>query len=100
LYQEIQAAELAARMMESPYAVFYHEHVLDKEPGTEKATPWHQDQPYYPVDGDKLVRTGLGRVYTIRLPDQYLDACRPGVAGLYCQVRQGVPQVGQAQVDS
>jgi ectoine hydroxylase-related dioxygenase (phytanoyl-CoA dioxygenase family) len=44
-------------MMESPYSVFYHEHVLDKEPGTEKATPWHQDQPYYPVDGDKLVRT-------------------------------------------
>ena len=28
-----QAAEIAAKMMRSSYAVFYHEHVLDKEPG-------------------------------------------------------------------
>jgi len=48
-------ARLAARMMQSKYSVFYHEHVLDKEPGTEKETPWHQDQPYYPVDGDQMV---------------------------------------------
>lgn len=48
-------AELAAKMMKSSYAVFYHEHVLDKEPGTEKETPWHQDQPYYPVDGEMLL---------------------------------------------
>ena len=24
-------------------------------PGAEKETPWHQDQPYYPVDGHNLV---------------------------------------------
>jgi len=52
---ESPAAEIAAKMMRSPYAVFYHEHVLDKEPGAEKETPWHQDQPYYPVDGHNLV---------------------------------------------
>jgi hypothetical protein len=33
---------------------FYHEHVLNKEPGTEKATPWHHDQSYYPINGDKV----------------------------------------------
>ena len=25
------------------------------KPGAEKETPWHQDQPYYPVDGRGLV---------------------------------------------
>ncbi|GBM03869.1 hypothetical protein AVEN_225047-1, partial [Araneus ventricosus] len=32
---------------------FYHEHVLVKEPGTDKETPWHHDQSYYPIDGEK-----------------------------------------------
>ena len=27
-------------------------------PGTEKETPWHHDQAYYPVDGFKMVREG------------------------------------------
>jgi len=48
---ESPAAQIAARLMQSNDAVFYHEHVLVKEPGTLKLTPWHQDQPYYPVDG-------------------------------------------------
>src|SRR5439155_1565224 len=30
---------------------FYHDHVLVKEGGTRQRTPWHQDQPYYNVDG-------------------------------------------------
>jgi ectoine hydroxylase-related dioxygenase (phytanoyl-CoA dioxygenase family) len=45
------AAEIAARLMGSNEAIFYHEHVLIKEPGNQQRTPWHQDQPYYPVDG-------------------------------------------------
>jgi len=45
------AAEIAARLMESEQAVFYHEHLLIKEPGTTKSSPWHHDQPYYPVEG-------------------------------------------------
>jgi len=49
------AAEIAAKLMNSQYSVFYHEHVLNKEPGTEKKTPWHQDQAYYPVDGFKVL---------------------------------------------
>lgn len=36
------------------WAAFYHDHVLVKEPGAESETPWHQDQPYYPVDGFKV----------------------------------------------
>jgi len=30
---------------------FYHDHVLVKEGGTRQRTAWHQDQPYYNVDG-------------------------------------------------
>ncbi|MEO7852943.1 MAG: phytanoyl-CoA dioxygenase family protein [Rubrivivax sp.] len=31
----------------------YHDHMLTKEPGTQAHTPWHQDQPYYNIDGDQ-----------------------------------------------
>lgn len=51
---ESPAAEIAAQLMGSDQAIFYHEHVLIKEPGNQKRTPWHQDQPYYPVDGRQM----------------------------------------------
>ena len=37
--------------MATPQVRFYHDHVLVKEGGTKQRTPWHQDQPYYNVDG-------------------------------------------------
>jgi len=49
------AAELAARAMQSQTAQFFHDHVLVKEPGTPKPTPWHQDAPYYFVEGRQTV---------------------------------------------
>ncbi|MFT4715897.1 MAG: ectoine hydroxylase-related dioxygenase (phytanoyl-CoA dioxygenase family) [Paracoccaceae bacterium] len=45
------AAEVAADLMGSERVQVFHDHVLVKEPGTSKATPWHQDGPYYFVDG-------------------------------------------------
>src|SRR6201989_1876231 len=42
---------LAAALMATPQVRFYHDHVLVKEGGTRQRTPWHQDQPYYDVDG-------------------------------------------------
>lgn len=47
------AAGIAARLMGSATVRLFHEHVLVKEPGADVATPWHQDQPYYCVDGPK-----------------------------------------------
>ena len=44
------AAALAADLMGSHSARFFHDHVLVKEPGTSLVTPWHQDTPYYCVD--------------------------------------------------
>jgi ectoine hydroxylase-related dioxygenase (phytanoyl-CoA dioxygenase family) len=45
------AAEIAGRLMGSRTSQIFHDHVLVKEPGTAKKTPWHQDMPYYCVDG-------------------------------------------------
>jgi ectoine hydroxylase-related dioxygenase (phytanoyl-CoA dioxygenase family) len=49
------AAEVAASIMRSKTAQFFHDHVLVKEPGTSKPTPWHQDIPYYFVEGRQTV---------------------------------------------
>ena len=43
--------EAAALLMQSRSVRLYHDHMLTKEPGTQQKTPWHQDQPYYNVDG-------------------------------------------------
>lgn len=45
------AAAIAAELMATSTVRLYHDHVLVKEPGTRQPTPWHQDQPYYNVDG-------------------------------------------------
>lgn len=42
---------VAGMLMQSPSARLYHDHMLVKEPGTLQRTPWHQDQPYYNIDG-------------------------------------------------
>lgn len=52
---ESNAGEVAARLMRSPTARFFHDHMLVKEPGNSMVTPWHQDQPYYCVEGRQSV---------------------------------------------
>ena len=46
-----QLGRVAAGLMNSSTASIYHDHILIKEPRTEARTPWHQDQPYYDVEG-------------------------------------------------
>ncbi|WP_120634339.1 phytanoyl-CoA dioxygenase family protein [Ruegeria sp. EL01] len=48
-------AEVAADLMKSQSVQVFHDHVLVKEPGTSMATPWHQDGPYYFVEGQQTV---------------------------------------------
>ena len=55
LVYESGAATTAAALMQSTTVQFFHDHVLIKEPGTSKQTPWHQDAPYYFVDGRQSV---------------------------------------------
>ncbi|EEE37972.1 phytanoyl-CoA dioxygenase family protein [Rhodobacteraceae bacterium KLH11] len=49
------AAEVAADLMQSETVQMFHDHVLVKEAGTSMATPWHQDGPYYFVDGQQNI---------------------------------------------
>ncbi len=49
------AAEVGADLMQSQSAQMFHDHVLVKEPGTSMATPWHQDGPYYFVEGRQTI---------------------------------------------
>ncbi|MDK3074736.1 phytanoyl-CoA dioxygenase family protein [Sedimentitalea sp. JM2-8] len=49
------AAEVAADLMRARRVQMFHDHVLVKEPGTSMATPWHQDGPYYFVEGKQTV---------------------------------------------
>ncbi|QEN86012.1 phytanoyl-CoA dioxygenase [Labrys sp. KNU-23] len=49
------AGEVAADLMGANSVQVFHDHVLVKEPGTSKPTPWHQDGPYYFVEGTQTV---------------------------------------------
>jgi len=53
--QTSPVAEVAADLMRSQGVQIFHDHVLVKEPGTSMATPWHQDGPYYFVEGTQTV---------------------------------------------
>lgn len=48
---ESKAADVAGALMGGSTVRLYHDHMLVKEPGTRQPTPWHQDQPYYNVEG-------------------------------------------------
>jgi ectoine hydroxylase-related dioxygenase (phytanoyl-CoA dioxygenase family) len=54
-YEEVirgsRLGEAAAELMGSETVRLHHDHLLVKEPGTTIRTPWHQDQPFYNVDG-------------------------------------------------
>ena len=53
--RQSDVADVAAKLMGSDYVQLFHDHVLVKEPGTAKPTPWHQDGPYYFVEGRQNV---------------------------------------------
>lgn len=46
---------IAAALMGSRTVRLYHDHLLVKEAGTRQPTPWHQDQPYYNIEGQQNV---------------------------------------------
>jgi len=48
---ESPAGGIVARLLRSKSAGFLMDILWIKEPGTEKRTAWHQDQPYFCIDG-------------------------------------------------
>jgi ectoine hydroxylase-related dioxygenase (phytanoyl-CoA dioxygenase family) len=49
-----RVAAVAGQLMGSAKVRLYHDHLLVKEPKTQAKTPWHQDQPYYNIDGEQV----------------------------------------------
>lgn len=52
-------AALARELMGSQRVRIFHEHVLIKEAGNNKPTPWHHDDPYYCVQAEQTVSIWL-----------------------------------------
>ncbi len=48
-------AATAAELLDSSEVRLFHDHLLVKEAGTLDRSPWHQDQPYYCIDGAQTV---------------------------------------------
>ena len=65
----------AAKLMKSKKSIFFHDHVLVKEPGSSIVTPWHQDKPYYCVDGKQSVS------FWIALDDISKEGCLECITG-------------------
>ncbi len=85
------AGEIAGRLLESSAVRIYHEHVLVKEPGTRQVTPWHQDLPYYGVEGNKLCSIWLP------LDPVPLQACPQFIAGSHATGDRYVPKLFKDQ---
>ena len=50
--EESPAAQIIGEATRSKSIQLFHEHIFVKDPGTNKETPWHQDMPYYCVNGN------------------------------------------------
>ena len=48
---ESPSAKIAQRFLGSDRVNFFYDQLFVKEPGTQARTPWHQDQPYWPIRG-------------------------------------------------
>ena len=51
LVVESRLGEIAGRLMGAERVRFLFDHLLVKEPGASDPTPWHQDAPYFPIEG-------------------------------------------------
>lgn len=50
------AADIAARILSSATINLFFDQLFVKEPGSpEQRTPWHQDQPYWPICGSQVL---------------------------------------------
>ena len=47
--------EIAANLLNATKLNFFYDQLLVKEPNTAEPTPWHQDLPYWPVQGKQVI---------------------------------------------
>jgi len=76
MLESCPAAEISARLMGSSSAAFFYAHTILKSSGSpDRAIPWHQDLPYWKIDG-----CHIGSVW-IALDDMPISASVRYVAG-------------------
>lgn len=56
---ETPLAALAAQATGSTTIRAFYDHIFVKDPGTEENFVWHQDRPYWPIDGTQICSTWL-----------------------------------------
>lgn len=59
LLHEVPFAKIAAQAMHSKEIRAFYEQVFIKDPGTQENFVWHQDRPYWYVDGGQICSTWL-----------------------------------------
>jgi ectoine hydroxylase-related dioxygenase (phytanoyl-CoA dioxygenase family) len=99
---ESAAASIASRLMRSHKINIFFDQWLIKEPGTETATPWHNDMPYWPVDGRQIcsiwvaldpVRAESGAVEYVRGSHHWAEKYKPASFSGGDQYREDLPPV-------
>lgn len=80
------AAEISAKFMRSSTSQFFHDHLIVKEPGTTKSTPWHQDMPYYDLQGKKTLS------FWLPLDPVAKEVCVKYVAGSHLRKKLCMPR--------
>jgi ectoine hydroxylase-related dioxygenase (phytanoyl-CoA dioxygenase family) len=84
------AAEIAARLMGSGKSNFFYDALWAKGRATPKRTRWHQDQPYYPIDGQQF------SVVWFPLDPVTKDTCLELIAGSHRWGRWFDPELTRA----
>ncbi len=57
--EQSPSAAIAQRFLGSAKVNFLYDQLFVKEPGTQARTPWHQDQPYWPIRGWQVLSIWL-----------------------------------------
>ncbi len=50
---------VVAGLLNTTQVNFFYDQVFTKEPGSASPTPWHNDQPYWPVRGSGVMTLWL-----------------------------------------
>jgi ectoine hydroxylase-related dioxygenase (phytanoyl-CoA dioxygenase family) len=53
--QQSPLAQAAAELLQSPTILLYEDLLIFKSAGAEQPTPWHQDEPQWPLSGRQMV---------------------------------------------
>lgn len=87
------AAEIAASLMVSARSNFFYDALWAKGRSTPKRTRWHQDQPYYPVNGQQFC------VLWFPLDPVAKPSCLELIAGSHLWGRWFQPELSKAGQD-